>query len=98
MQTVTVSVRVPKSEADRWRQVARDVGIDRASLFKQALRTGCASALLDRAASAYRKGEVTLARAAELAGLSLREMQLRMHQIGIELNYDARDLEKDLSV
>ncbi|MEI6219061.1 MAG: UPF0175 family protein [bacterium] len=97
MQTVTLSVRVPKAEADRWGQLARDAGIDRSTLLKQALRTGCASALFDRACTAYRSGEVTLARAAELAGVTLREMLLRLPQTGLELHYGVRDLEKDLA-
>ncbi len=98
MQTVTVSLRVPKSEADRWGQLARDVGMDRATLFKQALRTGCASALFDRACASYRRGEITLTRAAELAGLSLREMLLRLPEADLEIHYGVRDLEKDLAV
>lgn len=97
MQTVTVSVRVPKAEADRWGRLAREVGMDRASLYKQALRAGCASALFDRACAAYRRGEITLARAAEVAGLSLREMLWRLPQADLEIHYDVRDLEKDLT-
>ncbi len=96
MQTVTLSVRVPKSEADRWKQMAHDAGMDRTTLLKQALRTGCANALFDRACAAYRRGEITLTRAAELARLSVREMLLRMSQAGLELHYGVRDLEKDL--
>ena len=98
MQTVTLSVRVPKAEADRWGQLARDVGMDRATLFKQALRSGCASAFFELACASYRRGEITLSRAAELAGLSLREMLLRLPQTDLEIHYGVRDLEKDLEV
>ena len=59
--------------------------------------TFCASALFERACAAYRRGEITLARATEWAGLSLREMLLRMSKADLELHYDARDLEKDLA-
>ncbi len=97
MQTVTISVRVPKTEADRWGQLARDVGMDRTTLFKQALRTGCATAFFERACASYRRGDITLARAAELSGLSLREMLLRLPQAGLEIHYGVNDLEKDLA-
>jgi len=97
MQTVTLSVRVPKAEADQWKQMARDVGMDRATMLKQALRTGCESALFERACAAYRRGEITLSRAAELARVSAREMLLRMPQAGLELHYGVRDFEKDLA-
>lgn len=96
MQTVTLSVRVLKSDADRWKQMAHDSGTDRATLMKQALRTGFGSALFERACAAYRRGEVTLNRAAELAGLSVRDMLLRMSQADLELHYEVRDLERDL--
>jgi hypothetical protein len=96
MQTITLSVRVPKAEADRWKQLAHDAGMDRATLLKQALRTGCVSALFERACAAYRRGDITLARAAESTGLSLREMLLRMPQADLNLHYSVRDLEKDL--
>ena len=48
MQTVTLSVRVPKTEADQWMRMAHEAGMDRATLLKQALRTGCASTLFER--------------------------------------------------
>ena len=96
-QTVTLSVRVPKAEADRWSEMARGVGLDRGGLLKQALRSGCQSVLLERAGAAYRRGEVTLSRAAEMAGVSVRELLARMPREGLELHYDARDLDKDLA-
>lgn len=97
MQTVTLSVRVSKAEADRWGYLAHEAGMDRTTLLKQALRTGCASALLERACAAYRRGEITLALAAERAGLSLREMLARLPDAGLELHYGPRDLEKDIA-
>ena len=48
MQTVTLSMRVPRTEAARLERVARAVGLDRAALLKRALREGwIAGAALD---------------------------------------------------
>ena len=39
---------------------------------------------------------ITLSRAAELAELSLRDILLRLPEETIELNYDVRELQRDL--
>ena len=97
MQTVTLSMRVPKSEAARLTRVAREVGLDRGALLKQALREGCADILVARACAMYRRGEITLSRAAELAGVSLRDLLLRLSRNGVELQYDPQELAEDLA-
>lgn len=52
----------------------------------------------ERACEAYRRGEVSLSRAAEMADISYRDMLLRMTSAGLELNYDAAALAQDLAV
>ena len=52
--------------------------------------------VFERASASYRCGKITLARTAELAEMSLREMLLRMPKDDLELHYAVRDLEKDL--
>ncbi len=96
MQTVTVSMRLPKAEADRLTQVARRTGMERATLLKRAVRRGTQDLLFEEACRAYRAGEATLSRAAEIAELSLREVILRMREADLELNYGVDDLAKDL--
>ena len=96
MSTTTISIRIPTAEAVLLDRLARNVGLDRATLLKQALREGCHDVLFERAGSAYRKGEVTLSRAAEMAGISLRDMMLRLYSAGITLNYGVEDLAEDL--
>jgi predicted HTH domain antitoxin len=96
MQTTTVAIRIPVAEAERLSRLARESGLDRATLLKQALREGCDDILFERASAAYRKGTVSLSRAAEMAGLRLRDMILRLHSSGLTLNYGVDDLAEDL--
>ena len=96
MSTVTISMRLPKAEASRLEQFARDTGMERPTFLKRALKRGAQDLVFEQACRAYRHGEATLSRAAEIAGLSLRDMILRMHGAGLELNYGVEDLEKDL--
>ena len=97
METVTLSLRISKDEAARLSRAAKDVGMDRGALMKQALREGCADVLVERACGMYRRGEITLSRAAELAGVTLRDLLLRLSRTGVELQYDTLELEKDLA-
>ena len=96
MQTVTISMRIPKTEAGRLERLARHLGMERPTFLKQALKRGAADLVFDGACQAYRNGTATLSRAAEMAGLTLRDMMLRMRDGDLEMNYDVSDLRKDL--
>ena len=96
MGTVTVSVRLPESEAARMELAAREMGVDRSTFVALAARRGVQALMLDRACGAYRNQKVTLSRAAEMAGLSVRAMILEVQHHGMELNYGLNELEEDL--
>ncbi len=44
----------------------------------------------------YREGRVSLGKAAELAGLSLREFLYELRSRRVSLNYDLEEFEKDM--
>jgi predicted HTH domain antitoxin len=96
MSTVTISLRLPRSEVGRLEKLARELGTERPAFLKRALQRGAADLMFERACEAYRSGEATLSRAAEIAGISLREMMHRMRSAHVELNYDVDDLARDL--
>ena len=96
MKTRTVSVRLGKDDADRLEKAAADMGVERATFLKWAIKRGAGDLVLDRACDAYRRGQVSLSRAAEMAGLSLRELILRMPERDLHLAYNAEDLAQDL--
>ena len=96
MQTVTISMRLQKAEVCQLAEAARLSGMERPTFLKRALRRGAQEMMLAKACDAYRRGEATLSRAAELAGLDLRDMLLRLRSADLELNYTVEDLEKDL--
>ena len=96
MKTFTVSMRMDQAEVKDLEKLANEMGLDRSTFLKQAIRRGCQNVLFERACEAYRQGDVTLSKAAQMARISLREMLLRMPQSGLELNYTAEDLHEDL--
>jgi predicted HTH domain antitoxin len=96
MKTVTVSVRLPEDDAARLESAAEGMGVERSTFLRWAVRRGAQALMLECACDAYRKGEVTLSRAAEVANLSLRDMMLKMHDQGVELSYGLDDFATDL--
>lgn len=96
MSTVTLSTRLARGEAKKIDELAGELGLDRGSLLKQLIRKGYRDIQTERVLGAYRHGTITLSRAAELAGLSLRDILLRLPEESIELNYDLRELERDM--
>ena len=98
MSSVTISLRLPQSEVGRLDKLARELGTERPTFLKRALQRGASDLMFERACQAYRDGEATLSRAAEIAGISLREMMHKMRSADLELNYGVGDLERDLQV
>lgn len=96
MKTVTVSMRLPQDEVARLEQLATELGTERPTLLKRALRRGAEELMFERACQAYRCGEATLSRAATIAGLSLRDMIVSLRSADLELNYGVEELESDL--
>jgi predicted HTH domain antitoxin len=98
MTTVTLSTRLTKEDARKIDELAANLGLDRGALLKQLIRKGLKEIHTERALDAYRRGTITLSRAAEIAELTLRDMLLRLPEESVELNYDVRELQRDLEV
>ncbi len=96
MGTTTLSTRLGSDEARKIDELAADLGLDRGALLKQLIRKGLKDIQTERALDAYRRGTITLSRAAEISELSLRDILLRLPEESIELNYDVRELQRDM--
>jgi predicted HTH domain antitoxin len=86
-------------DTDEAKQVdacAEQSGLDRSALLKQLIRTGLKQFRLDQAVRSYRDREVSLSRAAEIAGIPIRDFLARMEAANIELNYGLEEFEADL--
>ncbi len=98
MATVTLSTRLAKEEANKIDELAANLGLDRGAVLKQLIRKGLKEIQIERALDGYRRGTITLSRAAEMAELSLRDILLRLPEESVELNYDVEELRRDLEV
>lgn len=96
MATVTLSTRLAKEEARKIDELAANLGLDRGAVLKQLIRKGLKEIQTEMALDGYRRGTITLSKAAEIAELTLRDMLLRLPEQSVELNYDVRELLRDL--
>ena len=97
MKTMTLSLRMDVDEVRSLDQAAAQDGLDRASLLKRLLRRGYADYRCEVACAAYRRGEVSLSRAAEMAGIGLYDLLSRFPADNLQLNLTAEDLRRELA-
>jgi predicted HTH domain antitoxin len=96
MALKTVTTRLPPEVLEEIEGMAERDRIDRSELIRRLLDQALAKRRIDEAVNAYRNGKVTMWRAAEMAGVSLREMMNIMKDLRVELNYTVEDLERDI--
>jgi len=96
VKTVTVSARLGTREAELLEEMARAEGSDRSTLIKAVLRRGLREMRLERAAEGFRRQEVTLSRAAEMAGVSQWDFFALTENQQSNLHYDVDELAADL--
>lgn len=93
---VLIASRVPPDLIAELKRIEETEHIDRSTALRRLLYTGIREWKLQYAANRYRENTVTLARAAEEAGASVREMMEYLRQQKIPLQYDMEDFERDL--
>ncbi len=93
---VLIASRVPSDLVAELKKVEEAEHIDRSTALRRLLYAGIREWKMQYAANRYRENTITLARAAEEAGASLREMIEYLRQQKIPLQYDMEDFERDL--
>lgn len=91
-----IASRVPPDLVAELERVEEAEHIDRSTALRRLLYAGIREWKLQYAANRYRENTVTLARAAEEAGISVREMMEYLRQKKVLMQYDMEDFERDL--
>ena len=97
MLTKTISTRLNEEELSLLDEMATRANLDRAAMTKTLLRRGLKQLRFDEAVASYRASQVTLSRAAEMAGVSLWDFIGRMDEQELTMHYGVAELEEDLS-
>jgi predicted HTH domain antitoxin len=94
MSSRAVTARLRVELLKEIQEVAKEESIDRSSAIQRLLQMGLKEYRMERALNLYRDGKVTLWKAAELAGVSLREMMEEISARDIPYQYDLEALEE----
>lgn len=93
-----ISTRIPENIEKELIWYANKEKIGRTIALRKILEKGLEEIKLDHALDLYKKGRVTLWKAASIAGLSLWEMLDIVRERRIPMHYTLEDVEKDLEI
>lgn len=96
MPLEAVTTRLPHSMLKEVERLAEREKVDRSELIRRLLDFALEQRRIEEALEAYREGRVTLWRAAEMAGVSLREMMELAGVKRISVPYTLDDLKRDV--
>ena len=92
-----LNLRVPETIVQGLDEIASKEQIDRTALARKMLSEAIQRWKVEDAISACLRGEITKARAAELAGISIYEIMDEVRRRGASPSYSLDELREDLS-
>ena len=95
---ITISARIDKELAEEIEKIVKEKGIDRSTVIRELLYVGLKEYKLRKALEPVRERKVTVWKAAEIAGLTYREMleKLKEHNVPFPITEEelAREIEE----
>ncbi len=91
-----ISIRLTEILDKKLKKLAEEEGEDRSTVIRELLLKGLEEKQLEIALEAYKKGKVTLWKAAQIAGVSLWKLLDIIKERRIELSYSEEQLKEDL--
>ena len=91
-----VTARLPRDMLREVERLAQNEKVDRSELIRRLLDFALQQKRIDEAVRAYQEGKVTLWKAAEIAGISLRKMMELVRTKKITVSYTLDDLRRDI--
>ena len=92
----TVTTRIPEDDETALSELEAEMSTDRSEVLRRLIREGLEDWRKEKALEKLRNHELTLRKAAELAGVSYVEMLTLASEEGIDVGYTTDDLERDL--
>ena len=93
---VQLNVRLAPELAEQIGEIAQEEKLARTDVVRRLLSESVERWKLERAIRLYREGQVTKARAAEVAGVPLYDMHDLIRQRGIPLHYSPDEAREDM--
>ncbi len=95
---VSIGVRLPEKLLRLLEEKAEEENIDRSTAIRQMIAKGLAEYKKEKAARRYREGKTSISGAAEMAGLTIREMIDYLIERGYRSSYTYEDLKKEMGI
>ena len=95
---VTIGVRIPEEMLKDLEESAREENMDKSTVIRHFIIEGLREYKRERAARLYKERRVSINGAAELAGLTIREMVDYLIRKGYKSCYSYEDLEKEMEL
>ena len=92
----TVTTRVDDNIAKGIDFLAKKEKLDRSAITRRLLARALVEEELDYALELYKKGEITIGKAAEIAGKDIREMMIIASKRDITFQYSLKSLRQDI--
>lgn len=91
----SVGIRMSKDLIRKLDRLASKEKLDRSTITRKLLKEGYKEYLKKKAADRYKKGKVTISKAAEEAGITVWEMEKFLVEQGYKSSYSIKDLEQE---
>ncbi len=95
-EMITVSVRLPRSLVREIDRLAEDRGVDRSAIVRELLLIAIKEARIKRALDLIRERKVSVWKAAEIAGVTYREMLELLKRYNVPFPLSPEELLKEL--
>lgn len=91
----SITVRAPNALLEKLERLSEEEGLDRSTVIRRLLEIGYDEFMLEEAADRYRRGDITVSEAADLAECTLWEFERNLVQEGYVSDYSIADLERE---
>lgn len=92
----TIATRIPIQLEEEIARFMEEEGLDKSTAIRRILEMGVSEWKRRRAIELYSSGKITLWKASQISGLSLREMIEELNRLRITTHVTSRDLEEDI--
>jgi len=92
----TIATRISSELEEEIIKFMEEEGLDKSTAIRRILEIGVSEWKKRRVIELYRSGKITLWKASQLAGLSLREMIEEVNRLRITTHVTAKDIEEDI--
>ncbi len=91
----SIGIRLDEDFIGKLEEMGQQESLDRSTMIRKLLERGYRDYLKEKAAEGYRRGELTMSGAADMAGITVWEMEKYLIDRGYKSEYSIKDLKEE---